>query len=166
MKGGTPVTIRPIRPEDEGAMVHFHETLSDHTVYLRYFCSLSLARRTAHERLARICIQDQKHGTVLIADFEQPQTREHRIFGVGRLSKLPVDKVAEIAVLISDQHQQQGLGTELLRRLIEVARDEGLSRLVAEMLRENLAVQKTFRRLGFSLAAQDDPTVVRAILEL
>ena len=56
MKGGIEVTIRPIRAEDEPSMVKFHETLSDRTVYLRYFSSLSLAVRTAHERLVRICL--------------------------------------------------------------------------------------------------------------
>src|SRR5439155_18095545 len=51
MKDGTPVTIRPIRPEDEPLMVQFHRTLSERSVYLRYFCSLSLSTRVEHERL-------------------------------------------------------------------------------------------------------------------
>ena len=55
MKDGTPVTIRPIRPEDEPLMVQFHTTLSERSVYLRYFCSLSLSTRVEHERLVRIC---------------------------------------------------------------------------------------------------------------
>src|SRR5262249_40146154 len=55
MKDGQVVTIRPIRPEDEPLMVQFHSTLSDRTVYLRYFASLSLSSRIAHERLLRIC---------------------------------------------------------------------------------------------------------------
>ena len=55
LKDGTPVTIRPIRPEDEPLMVQFHMTLSERSVYLRYFCSLSLSTRVEHERLVRIC---------------------------------------------------------------------------------------------------------------
>src|SRR5881396_2904742 len=58
LKGGIEVNIRPIRAEDEPLMVKFHETLSDRTVYLRYFSSLSLARRTAHDRLVRVCFSD------------------------------------------------------------------------------------------------------------
>src|ERR1700675_1254202 len=50
--------LPPIRPDDESLMKQFHETLSDRTVYTRYFCSLSLRSRVAHERLVRIC-----HGT-------------------------------------------------------------------------------------------------------
>ena len=55
LKDGTPVTIRPIRPEDEPLIVQFHHTLSERSVYLRYFCSLSLTTRVDHERLVRIC---------------------------------------------------------------------------------------------------------------
>jgi hypothetical protein len=60
MKDGTQVTIRQIHPEDEPLMVKFHGTLSDRTVYLRYFCSMSLAHRTTHERLVRICFGDER----------------------------------------------------------------------------------------------------------
>jgi acetyltransferase len=149
LKGGIEVTIRPIRAEDEPLMVKFHEPLSDRTVYLRYFTSLSLARRTAHERLGRICFSDYEREMVLVAEYRDPQTGELHILGVGRLNKLQTDKAAELAVLIADQYQHRGLGTELLRRLIQIARDEKLSRIVAEMLRDNLAIQTTLGRLGF-----------------
>ena len=90
MKGGIEVTIRPIRVEDEPLMVKFHETLSDRTVYLRYFSSLSLARRTAHDRLVRVCFSDYEREMVLVAQYRDPQTGELHILGVGRLSKLAV----------------------------------------------------------------------------
>ena len=165
MKDGTQVTIRPIRPEDEPLMVKFHGTLSDRTVYLRYFCSLSLASRTAHERLVRICFGDERE-TVLVAEHRDLQTGELHILGVGRLNKLQADKEAEVAVLVSDQYQHRGLGTELLRRIINVARDEKLSRIMAKMLRDNLAIQTVFKRLGFRLRLLGDPTSVQAILDL
>jgi len=166
MVDGTQVTIRPIRAEDEPLMVEFHETLSDRTVYLRYFSSLGLARRTAHERLVRICFSDYEREMVLVAEYRDPHTGELHILGVGRLNKLQADKAAELAVLISDHYQHRGLGTELLRRLIQVARDEKLSRIVAEMLRDNLAIQTTLRRLGFRFRLLGDPTSVQAVLDL
>ncbi|MCD6053581.1 MAG: CoA-binding protein, partial [Rubrobacteraceae bacterium] len=49
LRNGTPVTIRPIRPEDEPLMVRFHETLSEQSVYMRYFHMMNLTQRTAHE---------------------------------------------------------------------------------------------------------------------
>ncbi len=166
MKGGIEVNIRPIRAEDEPLMVKFHETLSDRTVYLRYFSSLSLARRTAHDRLVRVCFSDYEREMVLVAQYRDPQTGELHILGVGRLNKLQTDKAAELAVLVADQYQHRGLGTELLRRLIQIARDEKLSRIVAEMLRDNLAIQTTLRRLGFRFRLRGDPTSVQAVLDL
>jgi acetyltransferase len=165
MKDGTQVIIRPIRPEDEPLMVKFHGTLSDRTVYLRYFCSMSLAQRTTHERLVRICFGDERE-MVLVVEHRHPQTGDLRILGVGRLNKLQADKEAEVAVLVSDQCQHRGLGTELLRRLIKIAKDQELSRIMAEVLRDNLAIQTIFKRLGFRLRLLVDPSSVQAVLEL
>jgi acetyltransferase len=166
MKDGTQVTIRPIRPEDEPLMVKFHGTLSERTVYLRYFCSLSLASRTAHERLVRICFSDYEREMVLVAEHRDQQTGEPDILGVGRLNKLQADKEAEVAVLVSDQYEHRGLGTELLRRLIKIAQGEKLSRITAEILRDNLAIQTIFKRLGFRLRLMGDSASVQAVLEL
>jgi acetyltransferase len=58
MKDGIEATIRPIRPEDEPLMVKFHETLSDRSIYYRYFHYMKLSQRIAHERLTRICFID------------------------------------------------------------------------------------------------------------
>jgi len=169
MRNGNQVTIRPIRSDDEQMMVKFHETLSDRTVYLRYFTSLSLSRRTAHERLLRICTVDYEHEMVLVAEHKDPQTGEHQILAVARLNQLPSDqpaKEAEIAVLVSDKYQRQGLGTELLRRLMHIARDKKISRLVAEMLWDNLAIQVIFKSLGFQLNLPGDGDAVEAVLNL
>ncbi len=169
MKDGTEVTIRPVRAEDEPLMVKFHETLSDRTVYLRYFASLSLSSRTAHERLARICVSDYEHEMVLVAEYAEyrdRQTGELHILGVGRFSKLRADREAEIAVVVSDPYQHRGLGTELLRRLIHIARERKLCRIVAEMLRDNLAMQVIFRNLGFRLHLSGDSASVQAVLDL
>ncbi|MGB0011616.1 MAG: bifunctional acetate--CoA ligase family protein/GNAT family N-acetyltransferase [Candidatus Sulfotelmatobacter sp.] len=166
LRDGNQIVIRPIRPEDEPLMVKFHETLSDRSVYLRYFCSLSLSRRVAHERLLRICFGDYDREMALVAELTDPGTGEHRIMGVGRLSKLRSGNEAEVAVLVSDQYQKLGLGYELLRRIIEIARDEKLSQVSAEMLPDNLAMQVIMKRLGFRVRASDDLTSLRAFLEL
>ena len=166
MEDGNQVTIRPIRPEDEPLMVKLHETLSDRSVYLRYFCSLSLSRRVAHERLLKICFGDYDREMALVAERIDPVTQERRIIGVGRLSKLHGRNEAEVAVLVSDQYQKLGLGNELLRRVVEVARDEKLSQVSAEMLTDNLAMQIIMKRLGFRVRTEEDMTSVRAFLDL
>jgi organic hydroperoxide reductase OsmC/OhrA/RimJ/RimL family protein N-acetyltransferase len=160
------VELRPICPEDESMMVQFHETLSDRTVYFRYFHSISLKSRVAHERLARICFVDHDCESVLVADFEDPKTGQRQILGVGRLNKLQERNEGEVAILVSDHYQRQGLGTGLLRRLVQIATDEKLSRVNSEMLRENLAMQVLVKKLGFSLRLLEDTTSIRAFLDL
>ena len=166
MKDGNQVTIRPIRPEDEPLMVKFHETLSDRSVYLRFFASLSLSRRVAHERLLRICFGDYDREMALVAELTDPGTGERRIIAVGRMSKLHTRNEAEVAALVSDQYQKLGLGYELVRRLVQVARDEKLSHLSAEMLTDNIGMQLVFRRNGFRIRADEDMTSLRAFLDL
>jgi acetyltransferase len=147
-------------------MVKFHETLSDRTVYLRYFCSLSLSRRVEHERLLRICFGDYDREMALVAERTDPGTGERRIIAVGRMNKLHAANEAEVAVLVSDQYQKLGLGNELLRRVVQIARDEKLGRVSAEMLTDNVAMQVIMKHIGFRARTSDDLTSVRAFLDL
>ena len=165
MKNGTEISLRPIRPEDEPLMVKFHETLSDRSVYLRYFYSLSLSSRVAHDRLVRICFVDYDREMAIVADCRDA-SGQHRILGVGRLIKSHAKNDGEVAVLVSDECQNQGLGTELFRRVIEVARDEKLARVDAEILPDNLPMKKIAKRLGFRTRTPEDPTSIRAVLDL
>ena len=126
MKDGTAVTIRPIRPEDEPLMVKFHETLSERSVYLRYFHLMNLEQRIAHERLTRICFIDYDREMALVAERRNPETGESEILGVGRLMKIHGTNEGEVAVLVSDKWQGHGLGKELLARLLIVGADEKL----------------------------------------
>ncbi len=165
MKDGTPVTIRPIRPEDEPLMVQFHTTLSERSVYLRYFCSLSLSTRVEHERLVRICFGSYDRGFALVADRTNPETGRHDVIGVGRFSAITRTE-AEAAVLVTDQWHGRGLGTELLASVARVAREEKFRKLSGEILRDNLATQAIFKKVGFKLHSMDDPSSVSAVLQL
>jgi acetyltransferase len=148
-------------------MVTFHALLSDRTVYLRYFCSLNLARRTAHERLARICACDYVSEMVLVAEGKDPKTGERRVLAVGRLNKLDNNSKAEAVLLVADPYQGLGLGTELLHRLVDIARDDGIHRIVADMFRDNIAVQAVVKKSGFHLRAIERHfSEVQAILNL
>jgi acetyltransferase len=166
-KDGREILIRPIRPEDEPSIAEFHRLLSDRTVYLRYFASLSLNSRIAHERLLRICFGDYEREMVLVAVHRDLHSGESKIVGVVRLNKLRrQNKEAETAVLVSDAYQKQGLGFELLQRIVQVARDEKLNRVCSEMLGDNLAMQLISKRLGFRLLPQQDSQSLRAVLDL
>jgi len=166
MKNGNQITIRPIRPEDEPLMVKFHETLSDRSVYLRYFGTLPLSRRVAHERLLRICFGDYDRDMALVAERNDPATGERHIMGVGRMNKLHGKNEAEVAVLVSDQYQNQGLGYELLCRVVAIARAEKLTQISAEMLPDNIAMQVIMKRAGFHVRSGDDMSSIRAFLDL
>jgi acetyltransferase len=166
MKDGTEVTLRPIRPEDEPLLGKFHETISDRSVYLRYFSSISLSSRVAHERLARICFVDYDRVIALVVDHKNKATGERQILGVGRLIKLNAKNEAEVAILVSDHYQKQGLGIELLRRAVQVARDENLSSVSAEMLRANMSAQRIFKKVGFRLRPLADSSCISAVLDL
>jgi len=157
LRNGTAVRIRMIRPEDEPAMVRFHRKLSEQTVRLRYFHPLQYTERVAHERLVRICFSDYDRDLALVAELEQPsQDGERDIIAVGRLSKLPGKNRGEFALLVGDQWQGQGLGTELLTMIVQVARDEKLSRVGADILPENVEMQGVARKAGFSLDKRYD----------
>ncbi|MEA5417666.1 bifunctional acetate--CoA ligase family protein/GNAT family N-acetyltransferase [Spirulina sp. CCNP1310] len=165
LKDGTTVVIRPIRPEDEPLVVKFHEPLSEESVYLRYFHLMSLTSRVAHDRLSRICFIDYDRELALVADYKDPNTGEHQILGIGRISQLHGVNEAEFAMIISDRAQNQGLGTELLGRLAAIGRDRQISRLMANILPENTGMQRVCQKVGFQLQ-RPTPGSVLAVLDL
>nr|CAA88045.1 protein expressed during heterocyst differentiation [Nostoc sp. PCC 6720] len=158
MKDGTPVTIRPIRPEDEPLLVQFHKTLSEESVYFRYFHLMKLSHRITHERLTRICFIDYDREMALVIE------SQGEILAVGRLSKLHGTKTAEFAMLVSDRYQCQGLGAELLRRLLQIGRDEQIERITADILADNYGMQRVCEKLGFKLERTAEASVMKAEL--
>jgi len=164
MKDGRTVTIRPIRPEDEPAMIKFHEKLSERSVYLRYFQPLKLTQRTTHDRLTRACFIDYDREMALVAESEIDG--EKQILAVGRMSKLHGLNESELAAVAVDEAQHKGLGTELYRRLVEVARAEKLSKVISNMLPENREMRAMCQRLGFKMYARLEDNMILAELEL
>lgn len=165
MKDGKPVTIRPIRPEDEPAMIDFHKKLSERSVYLRYFQPLKFTQRTAHERLTRTCFIDYDREMALVAEREVGGGGRE-VLAVGRLSKLHGRNEAELAAVAIDEAQHKGLGTELYRRLIQLARDEKLGKVVSNMLPENREMRALCTKLGFQMFSSLEDNMIRAELEL
>jgi acetyltransferase len=169
---GLDLTIRPIRPEDEPLMVKFHGTLSDRSVYLRYLHPIQLTQRIAHERLARICFIDYAREMALVAERqvaagEAGAADEREILGVGRLTKAAGgNEEAEFAILVTDGFQGHGLGSELLRRLVAIGREERLARIVGFISPENDGMQHIARKMGFTLKRLPDDGVIQATLDL
>jgi len=167
LKDGTNVLIRPIRPEDEPAMIAFHESLSDRSVYLRYFHMEKLSERVAHERLLQKCFIDYDREIALVAvrpAVSGKQDGAQEMLAIGRLTKNPSRREAEVSVLVTDKFQYQGLGMELTRRLIEIARDERIETVEANILPENTAMRALALALGFK--SQPGLTQTRTFLKL
>lgn len=165
-KEGIPVTIRPIRPEDEPRVVKFHEPLSEESIYLRYFHLMKLKTRVAHDRLSRICFIDYNREIALVIEGENPETQETDFLGIGRLSKLHGTNEAEFSMIVSDRYQKQGVGSELLRNLIEIGKDEQLKAITADILLQNKGMQRVCEKLGFKLTVNHEDEVVNARKEL
>jgi len=164
-KNGKAVTIRPIRPEDEPLMVKFHGTLSESTVNQRYFAMLQLEKRTAHERLTRICYSDYDCEIPLVVDLKNPDG-EHEILGVGRLNKTHGLDEAKFAIVISDAWQGKGLGKQLLKLLLEVGRREKLARITGTMLPENTMMRGLCQNIGFELYLDETKNEWKAEIKL
>jgi acetyltransferase len=166
LEDGTEISIRPIRPEDEPLLVNFHHTLSERSVYLRYFHWMKLEQRTEHERLIRMCFIDYDRQMAFVAESHDPITSARQIVAVGRLVKSHTAEEAELAVIVSDRFQRRGIGTEVVRQLVNFARDEKLDRITATVLFENRPMQKVFQKLGFQLNQSRESESLEAELVL
>ncbi len=144
-KDGTTIALRPIRPEDEPLLSKFHETLSDRSVYLRYFSPLVLSARVTHERLARVCFADYNREIPIVAE------HQGQIIAVGRLSRLHESTTARLTMLVSDRFQGHGIGHILLQHLLDIGRAEKLTRVIAHILADNVMMQKLCEKHGFRI---------------
>ncbi|HXL72662.1 MAG TPA: GNAT family N-acetyltransferase, partial [bacterium] len=161
---GTAMTIRPIRPEDEPLIVKFHETLSEQSVYSRYFENMQWSARTAHERLARICFVDYDREVVLTAIHPGPTGDE--IVAVGRLSRTRQEAEAEFSILISDHWKKKGLGSGIMSLLLKFGKVEKIHRVVGYSLPENQSMRAICRKFGFKETPVKDNRVIALSLDL
>lgn len=165
-RAGDHLRIRPIRPEDEPKMVVFHRTLSDRSVHMRYFAGISYQQRTAHERLTRVCAIDYDLEMALVAEAMDDGDRYGEIVGVGRLVRNLEVNDSEFALIVSDEYQRRGVGAELLRRLVQIARDERLEAVKGWIVPSNSAMQNLTRKLGFDVRFNTSEQLVLATLSL
>jgi acetyltransferase len=164
-RDGTEFAIRPVRPEDEPLMRPFHTKLSEKSVYRRYALAVRLADRISHEKLARLCFIDYAREMVLVA-LRTTAEGEQELAGVGHLIMEYERNETEFALLISDSFQGKGLGTELLRRIVEIGRKERVGRIVGHILADNRPMLDVCRRLGFHHEHEFGGSVVASIIDL
>ncbi|WER44682.1 bifunctional acetate--CoA ligase family protein/GNAT family N-acetyltransferase [Cupriavidus sp. WKF15] len=159
---GTPLMLRPIRPEDEPAMRAFFEQLTSDDIHTRYFCSF---RDPGHPRLARMTQIDYAREMSLVAVSDGHEGGPH-ILGEVRAAADPDNAVAELGVVVRSDCQGKGLGTLLLQRLIATCRARGTRTLEGYVLSGNRPMLDLARRAGFSVSAEAGADAVRIRLEL
>jgi acetyltransferase len=162
---GSPITVRPIGPEDEPLVKEFHKHLSEQTIYFRYFRMINYTQRVSHERLTKICFIDYDREIAIVAERTRPDG-EREIIAVGRLAKTLDKREGEFAVLVADHVQRLGLGTILLKRILEMAKAEKVRRVVGTILTENVGMLKISERLGFKLKVEMGEEVANAEIQL
>jgi acetyltransferase len=155
------VTVRAIGPEDEPLIVEMHAHHSEQTIRMRYF---SLVKSLSRESLIRLCHLDYDREMALVA--VRREDGASHMLGVSRYYLNPETGEAEFALVVGDAHQRQGLGRHLMRRLIEIARERGVRRLVGLVLRENGPMLALTGSLGFSAPETVEDGVVRVSLDL
>ncbi len=164
LKDGRRALIRPIRPEDEAAIVEFHKELSENSVRQRFFEFVSLDKRIAHERLLRICTTDFDNEIALCAEVNSG-AHSTLIAGVVRMSRIPGTRQSDLKLIIRDDFQQLGLGTELIECALGVAREEGFETIEATVLNENVGMLALAKKFGFTIAPKDEhySTLIRTV---
>lgn len=160
LRDGREVEIRALRPEDKDDMLAAVGRTGTQSLQRRFF----VVKRGFSEREISFFMNiDFLNHVALVALAEED--RRKVIVGGGRYIATEPGK-AEIAFVVIDDYQGQGLGTLLMRHLAVLARKAGLKELVAEVLPENAAMRKVFGKFGFQARRGSDPQVVHLVLPL
>ncbi len=155
MKDGTPVILRPIKPEDEPM---WHELLGSCSTQSLWFRFSYLFKQTTHEMATRYCFIDYDRELGIVAEVEEEGQR--KLIGVGRLVADVDHEAAEYAVIVVDRWHGHGLGGVLTDYCLEVAKKWGVKKVVAEVSKENTRMLATFRNRGFQLNDEQEQDVV------
>ena len=129
LRDGSRLTIRPIRPEDAPRLMAFHERLSRHTAYQRFF---TLMKRLPPDWAHFLANVDYRRRLALVAEREPGE-----LVAVARYEPTDRNDTAEVAFVVQDDWQDRGLGTILLADLLEAAEARGICRFRAYVLADN-----------------------------
>ena len=155
LKDGTAVTLRPIKPEDEPLWHDLLAACSPQSLRSRFSY---LFKKTTHEMATRYCFIDYDRELGIVAEVDEGGDR--KLVGVGRLVADVDHQVAEYAVIVVDRWQGRGLGGLLTDYCLEIAKDWGVKKVVAEASKANDRMLTLFRNRGFSLNEDNEEDVV------
>jgi acetyltransferase len=151
LNDGREVLLRPIRPEDEPMELEMLETISDQSLYYRFF---GYVPKVTHDFLIRMTHIDYDREMALVAEINDEGKK--RMIGVARIIADAWSESAEFAILVADPWQNKGLGNQMMDYMLEIARDKGISKIFASVLSINSHMVKMFKQRGFELRSEDE----------
>jgi len=160
LREGPAAVIRPIRPEDEPLMEELLKTSSEQTLMMRFFRKMS---DMTHEQLTRYCHIDYDREMSFVAIIRA--NGRDRITGEVRMSKLPDQENAEMAVVVGDPWQGQGIGKALCLHCIKIAKELGIKKMWMEILPVNARMLHRAEKMGFSKVSSDEDSI-KVLLEM
>jgi ribosomal protein S18 acetylase RimI-like enzyme len=160
LRDGRPIEIRAVRPDDKDDMLAAIGRTSTESLRRRFFVVKRGFSQKEIDFFVRIDFRDHV-ALIALADEDGRPT----IVGGGRYVAVESGS-AEVAFIVIDGYQGQGIGSHLMRHLAGIARDAGLTELIAEVLPENTAMRKVFSKFGFKLAPTQDPQVIHLVMQL
>jgi acetyltransferase len=160
LRDGPAVIIRPIRPEDEPLMEELLKVSSEQTLVMRFFRKIS---DMSHDQLTRYCHVDYDREISFVAVVRNGG--RERLIGEVRMSRLPDLENAEMAVVVGDLWQGQGIGKALCLHCIKTAKESGIKKMWMEILQANSRMLRTAEKTGFKRISSDGDSV-KVLLEL
>jgi len=154
LKDGSPVILRPIKPEDEPMWLKLLASCSKESIYHRFRYDFYF---DSHEVATQFCFIDYDREIAIVAEVEEEG--EKKLIGVGRLIADPDIEVMEYAILITDAWQKKELGFMLTEYCMEIAKIREIKKLAAETTRDNKPMISVFRKLNFKIRFNEDTTV-------
>ena len=158
---GTPVTLRPIKPEDEPLWHELLASCSRESLWERFRFAF---KTDTHEAAIRFCFVDYDRELTAVA--EAVVAGQRKLLGVARLVRDPGDSRAEFAVLVGEPWQGKGLGNLLMKYCLKHARRIDVRHVYGITGRTNERMLRVFKRFGFELHPGADPTLMKAAREV
>jgi acetyltransferase len=149
---GLQISVRPIKPEDAPLLANLFNTLSQTSIYYRFFSSL---KSLSIGMLARLTQVDYDR-EIALAALEEGEAEE-KMLGVARVIADPDGKRAEFSVLVGDPWHGKGVGARLLELCLRIAKERGIDTVWGIVLRENTQMLALGRKLGFTASRSSDP---------
>jgi GNAT superfamily N-acetyltransferase len=160
LRNGRRVEIRALRPDDKADLIAAVGRTSAQSLYRRFF---GVRRDFTEQEVAFFLNVDFVNHVALVAAVEEGVRPV--IVGGGRYIIVQPGK-AEVAFAVVDQYQGQGIGAALMRHLVAIAREAGLTELIAEVLPDNIAMLKVFEKSGLRPSTKREARVVHVALQL